>query len=186
MEVDEILLECEDRMEKTIDYLSRELRGVRTGRANSALIEYVKVDYYGSSTDLRELAAVSVADATTLMVKPFDPGAKNEIIKAIESSDLGLNPQSEGSAVRISIPAPTADRRQKLVAQVKKMGEDAKVALRNERRDANKSLDSAQSDEKLADDVIKTAKANVDELTKDHSAKADELTNNKITEIEEI
>lgn len=186
MDVDEILLECEDRMDKTLDYLSRELRGVRTGRANTALLEYIKVDYYGSPTDLRELAAVNVSDATTLLVKPFDPGAKGEIIKAIETSDLGLNPQTEGTTIRISIPAPTSDGRQKLVGQVKKMGEDSKVALRNERRDANKALDNAQSELKLADDTVKGAKSEVDELTKSHSSKIEEMTSTKVTEIEEL
>jgi ribosome recycling factor len=186
MDVDEILLECEDRMDKTLDYLSRELRGVRTGRANTALLEYIKVDYYGSPTDLRELAAVNVSDATTLVVKPFDPGAKGEIIKAIETSDLGLNPQTEGATIRISIPAPTSDGRQKLVGQVKKMGEDSKVALRNERRDANKALDNAQSELKLADDTVKGAKSEVDEFTKSHSSKIEEMTSAKVTEIEEL
>lgn len=186
MDVDEILLECEDRMDKTVDYLSRELRGVRTGRANSALLEYIKVEYYGSPTDLRELAAVSVSDATTLIVKPFDPTSKGEIIKAVETSDLGLNPQTEGATIRISLPAPTADRRQKLAGQVKKMGEDAKVALRNERRDANKALDSAQTELKLADDTVKVAKAEVDDLMKKHGAQVEELIANKIAEIEEL
>ena len=186
MDVDEILLECEDRMDKTIDYLSRELRGVRTGRANTALLEYLKVDYYGSATDLRELAAVNVSDVSTLVVKPFDPGAKGEIIKAIETSELGLNPQTEGSSIRITIPAPNADHRHKLASQVKKMGEDSKVALRNERRDANKSLDSAQPELKLADDTVKGAKSEVDELTKNHSAKVEEMITTKIREIEEL
>ncbi|MCH2144483.1 MAG: ribosome recycling factor [Phycisphaerales bacterium] len=186
MEPDEILLECEDRMDKTIEYLGRELRGIRTGRANTALIEYLKVDYYGSATDLRELAAVSVVDATTLVVKPFDPGAKNEIIKAIETSDLGLNPQSDGGTIRISIPSPTAQRRQQLISQVKKLGEDAKVAVRNERRDANKSLDGAQSELKIADDVIKSSKGDVDDLTKKATSKIDEMVNGKVTEIEDI
>ena len=104
MEPDEILLECEERMDNTVEYLGRELRGIRTGRANTALLEYLKVDYYGSSTDLRELAAVSVSDATSLVVKPFDPGAKNEIVKAIETSDLGLNPQTDGGTIRTSLP----------------------------------------------------------------------------------
>ena len=186
MEVDEILLECEERMEKTIEYLGNELKGIRTGRASTALIEYLKVDYYGASTDLRELAAVSVAEATILMVKPFDPGAKNEIIKAIESSDLGLNPQSDGNTIRISIPTPTADRRKQLVAQVKKLGENSKVALRNERRDANKNLDSAQSEHKLGDDEIKGAKESVDDSTKACNKKIEHMVTRKATEIEEI
>ena len=186
MEPDEILLECEERMDNTLEYLGKELRGIRTGRANTALIEYLKVDYYGSATDLRELAAVSVIDATTLAVKPFDPGAKSEIMKAVETSELGLNPQSDGGTIRISIPAPTSQRRQQLVAQVKKLGEDAKVALRNERRDANKSLDNAQSELKLADDLIKSSKSDVDDLTKNGSTKIESLVASKVTEIEDI
>ena len=186
MDVDEILLECEERMEKTLEHLGSELKGIRTGRANTALIEYLKVDYYGASTDLRELAAVSVAEATTLVVKPFDPGAKNEIIKAIESSDLGLNPQSDGGTIRISVPSPTAERRKQLVAQVKKLGENAKVAIRNERRDANKNLDAAQSEHKLGDDEIKGAKESVDDSTKAGNAKIDEMGAKKAREVEEI
>lgn len=186
MEPDVIILECEERMSNTTEYLGRELRGIRTGRANTALIEYIKVDYYGSPTDLRELAAVNVAEATVLMVKPFDPAAKNEIIKAIEAADLGLNPQSDGNTVRISIPAPTAERRQQLIAQVKKLGEDAKVAVRNERRDANKSLDASQAELKLPDDTIKASKSDIDDLTKSHTAKIDEMISGKVTEIEDI
>ena len=186
MDPDEILLECEDRMDKTVEYLGRELRGIRTGRANTALLEYIKVDYYGSPTDLRELAAVSVSDSTTLLVKPFDPGAKGEIVKAIETSDLGLNPRTEGTSIRISVPTPTTQRRQQLVGQVKKLGEDAKVALRNERRDANKSLDAAQAALKLADDAIKGSKSDVDDLTKGHAEKIDQMVAAKAQEIEDI
>ena len=186
MEPDEILLECEERMENTLEYLGRELRGIRTGRANTALIEYLKVDYYGSATDLRELAAVSVVDATTLVVKPFDPGAKNEIIKAIETSDLGLNPQTDGGTIRISIPSPTAQRRQQLIAQVRKLGEEAKVAIRNERRDANKSLDASQTELKLGDDVVKSSKGDVDDFTKKATSKIDEMVAGKVAEIEDI
>ena len=120
------------------------------------------------------------------MVKPFDPGAKNEIIKAIESSDLGLNPQSDGNTIRISVPSPTAERRKQLVAQVKKLGENSKVALRNERRDANKNLDAAQAEHKLGDDEIKGAKESVDDSTKSCNAKIDEMVTRKASEVEEI
>ena len=150
MEVEEILLECEERMDKTIEHLGKELRGIRTGRANTALVEYIKVDYYGAPTDIRELAGVSVVESTTLMIKPFDPAAKNEIIKAIESSDLGLNPQSDGNTIRISIPAPTKERRMQLVGQVKKLGEEMLKLLEVEMAEcdgevlANVSLEVAQ------------------------------------------
>ena len=118
MDLDTILLETEERMQRSSDYLQRELRGIRTGRASTALLEYIKVDYYGSHTDLRELAAISVPEATQLLVKPFDPGSKSDIIRAIETSGLGLNPMSEGNAIRINVPAPSADRRKQLMTQV--------------------------------------------------------------------
>ena len=129
-------------MAKALEYLGRELRGIRTGRATTALIEYVKVDYYGASTDLRDLAAISVPEPTQLLVKPFDPSAKSGIAKAIESAELGLNPLVDGDTIRVAVPAPSADRRSQLAAQARKMGEESKVAIRNERRDALKQLDA--------------------------------------------
>ena len=186
MDIDEILLECSDRMGKTVEYLQREFRGIRTGRANTALLEYIKVDYYGSSTDLRELAVISVAENQQLLVKPFDPASKNEIIKAIETADLGLNPQAEGNAIRVRVPSPSADRRKQLVGQVKKMGEDSKVACRNERRDSIKSIEQTVSDQKLSDDEVSGSKDEVDVETKKHTARIEELTAKKITEIEDV
>ena len=188
MDLDTILLECEERMEKSVDYLTHELRGMRTGRANAAMLEYVKVDYYGSLTDLRELAAINVAEATQLLVKPFDPGAKGEIVKAIEKSGLGLNPMTEGNQIRINVPAPSADRRKQLVSQVKKLAEESKVAVRNERRDANKAIDAAVADKKNAipEDAAKSAKEDVDELTKKFCDVLDAHATKKCSEIEEI
>ena len=160
MDLDTILLECEERMEKSVDYLARELRGMRTGRANTAMLEYIKVDYYGSMTDLRELAAINVADATTLLVKPFDPSSKGEIVKSIESAGIGVRAVAEGNAVRVSVPAPSSDRRKQLVTQVKKMAEESKVVIRNERRDANKSIDALLADKKagVTEDQAESAK----------------------------
>ncbi len=188
MDLDTILLECEERMEKSVDYLGRELRGVRTGRATTALIEFVKVDYYGSSTDLRELAAISVPEPTQLLVKPFDPGAKSEIIKAIESAGLGLNPMAEGSQIRINVPSPSADRRKQLAGQVKKLAEETKVAIRNERRDANKHIDALVADKSahLSEDAAKGSKEDIDAMTKKHTEKVDEMAAKKISEIETI
>lgn len=186
MDIDEILLESEETMDKSLEYLQKELRGMRTGRASTALLEYVKVDYYGSSTDLRELAAISVAESQQLLVKPFDPAAKNDIIKAIEGADLGLNPQSEGGAVRVSVPAPSADRRKQLVAQVKKMGEEAKVSCRNSRRDAIKNIESTGSEQKLSDDDVDRAKNEVEAATKKHVGKIEELVSKKASEVEEV
>lgn len=186
MDIDTILLECEDRMNKSVEYLGRELRGMRTGRATTALLEYLKVDYYGSSTDLRELAAINVAEATQLMVKPFDPGAKLEIMKAIEKA--GYNPMAEGGVFRVNVPSPSAERRKQLAGQVKKLAEDTKVAVRNERRDANKHIEQLLHDKAggVTEDSAKSAKADIDKLTQEHTQKVDELSTKKIAEIEEI
>jgi ribosome recycling factor len=188
MDLDTILLETDERMQKSTDYLARELRGIRTGRANTALLEYIKVDYYGSHTDLRELAAISVAEATQLVVKPFDPGAKQDIVRAIETAGLGLNPMADGQVIRINVPAPSADRRKQLTTQVKKLAEDSKVAVRNERRDGNKAIDAAVADKKNAipEDAAKSAKEDLDEMTKKFCDQLDALAAKKCTEIEEI
>ena len=188
MDLDSILLEAEDRMDKTVQHLERELRGIRTGRATTALIEYIKVNYYGSPTDLRELASIAVPEPTQLMVKPFDPGAKQEIIKAIESADLGLNPQTEGAAIRINVPPPSAERRKQLVNQVRKSAEEARVAVRNERRDANKHIDTLVKDKTshLSEDQGKSAKDDVEQMTKSHIEKVDSISEKKVKEIEDI
>ena len=188
MDLDTILLETEARMQKSLDYLHRELRGIRTGRASTALLEYIKVDYYGSHTDLRELAAITVAEATQLVVKPFDPGAKHDVVRAIETSGLGLNPMVDGQVIRINVPAPSADRRKQLMAQVKKLAEESKVAVRNERRDGNKAIDAAVTDKKNAipEDAAKSAKEELDELTKKFCDGLDAHATKKCAEIEEI
>ena len=188
MDVETILLECESRMDKTVEYLSRELRGIRTGRATTALLEYVKVNYYGNSTDLRELASITVPEPTQLLVKPFDPSAKGEIIRAVEGSGLGLNPQSEGNQIRINVPTPSSDRRKQLIGQAKKIAEESKVAIRNERRDANKHIDQLAADkrEPLPEDAAKGAKEEIDQMTKRHTERIDQMVAKKIAEIEAI
>ncbi|NDG62970.1 MAG: ribosome recycling factor [Planctomycetes bacterium] len=186
MDIDTVLLETEEKMTKSIEYLQREYRGVRTGRANTALLEYVKVEYYGSNVDLREIAGISVPEPTQLLIKPFDPGSKAEIIKAIERSGLGLNPQSEGSQIRIMLPPPSAERRKQLAMQVRKMAEDCRVTIRNERRDANKSLEALENDpkSKISEDQVTSAKEYIDEVTKKTTTKIDDLTNKKVSEVD--
>lgn len=186
MDIDTILLECEELMNKSVDHLAKELRGMRTGRATTALLEYIKVDYYGSATDLREIAAVNVSEATQLVVKPFDPGAKSEIMKALEKA--GYNPMAEGSMFRINLPPPSSERRKQLAGQVRKLAEDTKVAIRNERRDANKHIDQLLQNKSagVTEDTAKSAKADIDKLTQDHTQKVDEASSKKISEIEEI
>lgn len=187
MDVDEILLECEDKMDKAVDYLRGELKGIRTGRASPALVEYVKIDYYGSATDLRQLAQVSVPEPTQLLIKPHDPSSVSAIIKGIQSAGMGLNPVAEGKAVRISIPPLSTERRRELVGAMHKMAEQTKVAIRNVRRDANKHIDQAQKDKatELTEDDAKRAKDEVQDATKKHEATVDELVKNKEAEIME-
>ena len=188
MLIKEIAKDCRLKMDKTLDYYERELKGVRTGRASTALIEYVKVDYYGSSTDLRDIAAVNVVDATQLVVKPYDPSSKSEIVKALESADLGLNPQADGDTIRVSIPAPSSERRQQLATQVKKMGEESKIAIRNERRDANKLIDNQIKDKSNdeSEDDGKHGKSEIESLTKKHTAKIEEMCKSKVDDIQSI
>ena len=153
-------------MDKSLEYFRMELRGIRTGRATTALIDYVKVDYYGSPTELRELAAISVPEPTLLLVKPFDPTSTGTIVKALETAELGLNPQSDSNTIRISIPSPSAERRKQLANQVKKMTEDGRVAIRNERREANRHIDKLCKDKSshLSEDAAKDAKDDVENL----------------------
>ncbi|TVQ59008.1 MAG: ribosome recycling factor [Phycisphaerales bacterium] len=185
MTPDSILMDAEMAMEKALDYLKNELRGLRTGRASTALVEYIKVDYYGSPTDLKSLASISVPEPSQILIKPFDAGAMNEIRKAIETSDLGLNPMADGKQIRINIPALSGDRRKQLVAHAKKVGEEAKVTLRNARRDANKHADnlSKQPGTNYPEDEIETLKSEIQDLLKKHEGVADTLVEDKSKEI---
>ena len=188
MPLKKIMQETRQQMDKSLEHFDHELRGIRTGRATTALIEYVKVDYYGSPTELRELAAISVPEPTQLLVKPFDPTSKSGIVKAIEIADLGLNPMVDGEVIRISVPAPSGERRQQLVGQVRKVAEEAKVAVRGGRRDANKRIDQTVKDKTtpVSEDQGRDAKGEVDELTKKHIKNIDEHCEKKVGEIEKI
>lgn len=188
MSIKELTKDCRTKMDKSVEYYGKELHGVRTGRASTALIEYIKIDYYGSQTDLKDIAAISVSDATQLVVKPYDPSSKNDIVKGIESADLGLNPQSESDLIRINIPAPSAERRSQLVNQVKKMAEESRIAIRNERRDAIKHIDALVKDKSNAfsEDDGKHGKDEVESHTKKHISKIDEMCDEKANEIETI
>jgi ribosome recycling factor len=175
-------------MSKPIEYYQKELRGIRTGRASTALLEYLKVDAYGSPCDLRDLAVVSVSEATQLLVKPFDPSLRSEIAKAIESAELGLNPMVEGDAIRVTMPSPSSDRRAQLAGQVRKMAEESRIAIRNERRDVLKALDGDLKDKStsLSEDDAKRAKGEVEDITKGRIAEIDTMCDKKVTEIEQI
>lgn len=188
MDLDEIQLTAEEAMEKAVNYLKNELRGVRTGRASTALVEFIKVDYYGSMTDLRSMALISVPEPTQILVKPFDQSSVQAIVKAIQSASLGLNPVAEGKQIRMAVPSLSGERRQQLVGNVKAMGEQAKVAVRNARRDGNKQIDAAEKDKSLGlgEDQVERARESMQDLLKQYEHQIDELVSAKTKEIQTI
>jgi ribosome recycling factor len=173
-------------MEKAVAVLSDELRGVRTGRASAALVEGVKVDYYGAPTPLKSLASITVPEPRMIMVKPFDPGSSEAIVKAIQKSDVGLTPQSDGKIIRLGVPALSEERRKQLSKVVKEFGEKAKVSIRNIRREANGQADAEEKDGKLSEDDQKRTKEEVDSLTKQYEAKVQETVDRKTKEVMEV
>jgi len=180
---DTILLEAEDLMSKAIDHLKHEFRGIRAGRASPGLVEHVKCEVYGAPTELKSIAAVNVPEPTQLLIKPFDPSTIQAIKKGIEDANLGLNPQVEDKAIRVSIPAMSTDRRKELVARVKKIGEDQKVVLRNARRDANKHADALDG---FPEDEIKTLHSEIQDLLKKYEGQINDLSEAKVKEVQEV
>jgi ribosome recycling factor len=186
MPYEDIVLEAEEKMEKAVAVLSDELRGVRTGRASAALVEGVKVDYYGAPTPLKSLASITVPEPRMIMVKPFDPGSSEAIVKAIQKSDVGLTPQSDGKIIRLGVPALSEERRKQLSKVVKEFGEKAKVSIRNIRREANGVADAEEKDGKLSEDDQKRTKEEVDSLTKQYETKVQETVDRKTKEVMEV
>ncbi len=185
---DTILLEAEEAMSKAVEYLKSEMRGIRTGRASTSLVDYIKVDYYGSPTDLKALAAISIPEPSQILIKPFDATSLGAIRTAIESSDLGLNPNVEDKTIRINVPTLSQDRRKTLVAQAKKHGEEQKIVVRNTRRDANKHADSLakQAGTHHSEDDIKTLKEEIQDLVKKYEGQIQELMDAKAKEVMEV
>lgn len=185
---DAILKQTQEAMVKPLEYLRKEMRGMRTGRASPAIVEFIKVDYYGQMQDLKNLAVISVPEATQLLIKPFDAGSLQEIKRAIESAGLGLNPMPEGKQLRVNLPSLTGDRRKQLVGHCKKMGEETKVALRNARRDGNKHADALKNDPKahVPEDEIEQLKTEIQDLLKKYEKETDDLIAAKSKEIETI
>jgi ribosome recycling factor len=182
----DILNDASVRMDKSLDTLRNELHKIRTGKATTALLDGVKVEAYGSMMPLNQTANVSVLDAHTLAVQPWDRGTIGAIEKAIRSADLGLNPANDGTVVRVPIPALNEERRREMVKLIKRFGEEAKVALRNVRRDANEHLKKAEKDEHVSEDERKKAEKQVQDLTDKHIANVDALLKGKEVEIMEV
>jgi len=175
MTEDEILLDTEERMEKAIGVLKQSLAGIRTGRANPGLVDSLKVEVYGSSVPMKQLATVGAPEPTQIVIRPYDPNTIKEIEKAIQASDLGLNPQSDGRVIRLNVPPLSMEVRRKMVNRIRELCEEAKVALRNIRRDGNKAADQAEKDKELSEDERDAAKEEIQELTKKYESIASDL-----------
>ncbi len=181
----DVLDDAQDRMEKALQNLEKEFGKLRTGRASTALVDGVKIDYYGTPTPLNQVASVSVPDSRTIAIQPWDRNAFADIERALQKSDLGLNPVNDGKLIRINIPPLTEERRKELVKIARKYGEDAKVAIRNVRRDANDTLKKMKNDG-LSEDEIHRGQDEVQKLTDDYVARTDTALDAKEKEIMEI
>src|ERR1700742_464928 len=179
MPLDDILFDFEEALEKSIEHLRHELRSVRTGRAPPALVEHIKVDYYGSPTDLRSIASISVPEATQLLIKPFTPQDLKSIEKAINDSKIGLTPHSDGKTLRLMVPPLSQERRLQMATQAKGYAEEVKVRIRSARRDANKLVDTEEKGGVMTEDDAKSGKEQVQELTKTYETKVDEILEHK-------
>ncbi|MGB9689635.1 ribosome recycling factor [Thermogutta sp.] len=179
MTEDEILLTVEEKMEKAISVLKENLAGIRTGRANPGLVESIKVEAYGTSVPLKQLAAVGAPEPQQLVIRPYDPGTLKDIEKAIRASDLGFNPQNDGRVIRVNIPPLSMEVRKKMVARIRELCEEAKIAIRNIRREGNKLADQAEKDKLLSEDDCERLKERIQELTKEYEEKANELAKNR-------
>jgi ribosome recycling factor len=186
MSIEEIELEAEERMEKSVNLLIDQLRGVRTGRANVGLVESIRVDYYGSPTPLKQMANLSTPEPQQILIRPFDPSVIGDVVKAIQTSELGLTPHSDGKVVRLNVPPLSVEQRKKLANRVKELAEEARVAIRNIRRDANKQADVEQGEKILTEDDLKTCKEEVQTLTKQYETKVNEIADKKSAEIMEV
>lgn len=186
MSIEEIALEAEERMEKSVTLLTEQLRGVRTGRANVGLVDSIRVEYYGSPTPLKQLANLSTPEPQQILIRPFDPSVIGDIVKAIQASDIGLTPNSDNKVIRLNVPSLSVEQRKKLVSRVKDLSEEARVAIRNIRRDANKQAEHEQSEKILTEDDLETCKEEIQSLTKQYEGKVNDIAEKKSAEILEV
>jgi len=177
--IDDVMLQAEENMEKALDSLHYEMARIRTGRANPQILDPVRVDYYGAQTPLNQLASISTPEANQLLVKPYDKSAIKEVEKAIQAANLGLNPNNEGDQLRIVLPKLNEERRKQLVKQTKEIAEEARVKIRNARREANDAIKKLEKQKELTEDDSKEYQEDVQKLTDKYIAKVDESLKNK-------
>lgn len=183
MPVEEIMNSGKEKMEKAIGTLKKSFASVRTGRANPLILEKVTVDYYGAPTPLRQMAQVTVQEGTTLVIAPFDKSILKEVEKAIIKADLGITPNSDGIVVRLPFPPFTTDKRKEIAKDVKKLGEEAKVAIRNIRRDMTDDVKKAEKAENLPEDAVKDAQDSIQKLTDKYTKTVEDLCAEKEKEV---
>jgi ribosome recycling factor len=185
MTTDELLLDVEERMEKAIRKLKGDLSGIRTGRANPGLVDSLKVEVYGSAVPIKQVASVGAPEPNQIVIRPYDPGTLKDIEKAIQASDLGFNPQSDGRIIRLSVPPLSTEVRRKMVGRVKELAEEAKVALRNIRRDGNKTAEQSEKDKDLSEDQRDDVKGEIQELIKQYESQVNDLAKAREKEVME-
>lgn len=185
MSAEEILMDVEERMEKAVSVLKQQLAGIRTGRANPGLVDSIRIDVYGSPSPLKSIASVSAPEATQIVIRPYDPGTLKDIEKGILAANLGMTPQNDGKVVRLNVPALSTDQRKKLVGRIKELSEDAKISIRNVRRDGNKAADQAEKDKTMSEDERDSLKDEIQDLTKKYEAQVDETAKNREADVME-
>ena len=181
-----VVSEARESMAKAVDHTQAEFGSIRTGRATPALVEHLKVEYYGTETELRQMAGFSVPEARLLVVSPYDKGSLPAIEKALQSSELGITPSNDGTVIRLSFPVPTEQRRKELVKVVKQKAEEGRVTVRNLRRSARHDLDAMQKDGDLSTDQLERVEKDLDKLTQDQVGAIDRLLAHKEQELLEI
>ena len=186
MSADEILMDAEERMEAAVAHLSGELSGLRSGRASPALVDRLQVEAYGTQTPLSQMAQIGCPEPRQILIKPYDPSIIKDIERAIQASDLGLNPNSDGKVIRLNLPPLSEERRRQLAKVVKDNGEKAHIAIRNVRRDANKAADGATADKKLTEDDCTRLKDGIQDLTKRYEAKVTDIVKKKTDALMEV
>ena len=184
--MNELIKNTEERMTKSIDALDREYKSVRAGRANAAVLDRVNVDYYGVPTPVQQMAAISVPEPRTLLITPWDKSTLKDIEKAILTSEIGINPQNDGTCIRLNFPPLTEERRKDIVKDIRKKGEDAKVAVRNQRRDALDKLKALKKNNAITEDDEANGEKKIQNLTDKFCKEIDELAGIKEKEIMEI
>jgi ribosome recycling factor len=183
MSNNEAFTDAESKMKKAVEVLHDELKTVRSGRASTGLIENIKADFYGTPTPLKQMATLAAPQGDTIIIKPFDPSSIKEIEKAIKSSDLSIAPVIDGKMIRLNVPPLSEERRKQLVNQAKQNGEQAKITVRNLRRDANKLLEKQENDSLITEDELEKQKKKIDDITKLYIDKVDEIIKLKSEEI---